>query len=650
MPLERGAQPLAAEGQRARRHLIADRDFDDLASGIDDGAVVRRLRIVERSYRNLELRALLDVGRGEASVTAQLPPLDAAWDLLVAAERLSPSSVAALLDRPQTGSWAARALRRIVTGLHDDVPLWVDLGYLHCLAVSAAISAGVRFELQVPLRRGFLHVPALGSTRIGDPEGWGVATVSSNGRSVQAVCVGQAVRLPVGSADWSAGGSASWDLPVRLRVQHRGRDLDLTLDSVDPFRSCGTTALPEFLGLTLTKHWKAQLQAAWTVLVDQNEKAALAVAESVTSLVPLPRAPRFRERSSSSADSFGGVVLSLPDDPVQFAATLVHEAQHAKLGVLLHVLPLLRDDGRELVYAPWRDDPRPVQGLFQGIFAHFGVAAFWRSRRVKATGAEAATADFEFALWRDKVSSALKLARERPEFTVLGQRFLTGMATTVAGWLNEPVAPQYGQLAELAIRDHEVAWRIHHLMPQEALVRELAAAWHAGTEPSDLPAAQPSRLVPDRTARDLDARQVLIRYWLAERGAFRRLEQAGDHVGRHVAGATVADLRLVAGRSTEALELYLGELERPAPRTAAWPGLGLALPSRDDHRSMAAARAMLTRPEYVRAVWHAVERAGWARPPVLDLAAWLGAMPVPAETEAKTSQRRDGPRRPSGPR
>jgi HEXXH motif-containing protein len=618
---QESAKP-AAERSRISHHQVSDKDFDAIAAGADDRAVLRRLRMAERSYRHLALRAVLDVARRQPSAIAPLPPLDTAWDLLVAAEQTDPASVAPVLDRPQTGGWVSRVLRRMLGGLHDDVPLWVDLGYLHCLAVSAAIRAGARFELEVPLRRGILHIPTLGSTRIGEFEVWSVAAVSSDGRSAHAVSSGCTVRIPAGPDR----GSAHWDFPIRLRAEHRGRQLAVHLDSVDPFRGFAVPALPEKLDVAVTKHWEALLQSAWTHLVEQDERAALALAEGVLSLVPLPRAERFRERSASSGDSFGSIVLSLPDTPAQFAATLVHEAQHVKLGVLLHLFPLVRDDGRELVYAPWRDDPRPLQGLLQGIFAHFGVAGFWRTYRNTASGAEAAAAHFEFALWRRRVRGALILARKRAEVTALGQRFLTGIETTIMGYLAEPVPPPYADLAELADRDHLAGWRIHHLTPPEALVRSLAGAWREGADPGAVPAPGPSRLTRDGAVRDLDTRAVLIRYWLADRATFRQLERSGQ-VDRHVTGATSADLHLIAGRADAARGLYLAQLGTPVPGAAAWTGLGLALLSGADRRSAAAARALLARPELVRAVSRAVEGAGGGRPPILDLAAWLGELP-----------------------
>ncbi|MFD7879472.1 HEXXH motif-containing putative peptide modification protein [Streptomyces sp. NPDC059766] len=36
------------------------------------------------------------------------------------------------------------------------------------------------------------------------------------------------------------------------------------------------------------------------------------------------------------------------------------------------------EEGTELRYAPWRDDPRPVDGRFKGVCAFLAVVGFWR--------------------------------------------------------------------------------------------------------------------------------------------------------------------------------------------------------------------------------------------------------------------------------
>lgn len=66
--------------------------------------------------------------------------------------------------------------------------------------------------------------------------------------------------------------------------------------------------------------------------------------------------------------------LSLPPRvqrrmPLNSWSTLVHEFQHIMLGGVLHVAPVHCAVQRQRSYAPWRDDPRPLGGLLQGVYA-----------------------------------------------------------------------------------------------------------------------------------------------------------------------------------------------------------------------------------------------------------------------------------------
>jgi uncharacterized protein len=79
--------------------------------------------------------------------------------------------------------------------------------------------------------------------------------------------------------------------------------------------------------------------------------------------------------------------VALPEDGETLALLLIHEFQHVKPGAMLDLFELCDPvaAGR-LFYAPWRDDPRPVEALLQGTYAHVGVTDYWRARRHRAEG------------------------------------------------------------------------------------------------------------------------------------------------------------------------------------------------------------------------------------------------------------------------
>ncbi|ONH35515.1 MULTISPECIES: HEXXH motif domain-containing protein [Protofrankia] len=138
----RPAPPVAAARSGPGTHRLSARDVDALSLGAIDPDIVRRLVDAEISYRRIAFRALLDFLRDQPAQSGPLTSAEVAWDLLVEVERRDPAAVRTVLDRPFAGAWAARLLRRLRARPHDDVPLWVDVGYLHAMAAAAAVRAG----------------------------------------------------------------------------------------------------------------------------------------------------------------------------------------------------------------------------------------------------------------------------------------------------------------------------------------------------------------------------------------------------------------------------------------------------------------------------------------------------------------------------
>jgi HEXXH motif-containing protein len=152
--------------------------------------------------------------------------------------------------------------------------------------------------------------------------------------------------------------------------------------------------------------------------------------------------------------------MSLPPDPVTCAVTLAHEVQHLKLGALLDLVTLAEaDDGRRY-YAPWRDDPRPLQGLLQGTYAYLGVTGFWwRQRRLPNAPRNA---DAEFARWREATELAAETLRSSGRLTRAGLDFVSEMSRTLETWYEEPVSGGAMTLARDAAEAHLARWQSAH--------------------------------------------------------------------------------------------------------------------------------------------------------------------------------------------
>ncbi len=564
-----------------RPHRLPLRSVDQLARGGGDDAILTLLRDGQFSARLAALRALLEL----ASDRSFLLGLGDAWDLLVVVQRKSPELAREVLLLPQVGVWLTDLLRRLRGTVESAEPLWADVGYLRCVAVAAAHRCDLDFSLEVPVSRGLVSLPSLGVATIAGVRPWDVARADNRSGRLSLSCGGRTVRVPE-DENWS---------PVR-RIGAGG--FTPLLDDVEPHRDFRAQAEPQRLADSDVARWADALAEAWTLL---GAEYANALAALVSTIVPVPPVDA-KLYSGSSADACGAVLMSEPSDSAAFAEALAHEVQHTKLAALATMEPLCAVGGSARCYAPWRDDPRPVSGLFQGVYAFLGVVDFWRERR---TAAASERADFEFAYWCGQTTQAARFLRECRELTTLGRRFATVMAARLAQWSGIRVGARPRREARLAALDHRATWRARHLTPDPDAVRLLADSWLDG-KPRPGGALPQSALTPRPTSPP--ARTELRRLRLQAPAEF------ADHAVT-VPAATAADLLHVKGEQEAAARLYATDIGARPDDVPAWVGLGLSDP---------AARAVLRVPEVVLALHAEILRRTGSVPDPRAVAAWVG--------------------------
>ncbi|MGM9469252.1 HEXXH motif domain-containing protein [Streptomyces murinus] len=604
-------------GEHLPYHRLSAAGLRTLAAGEGDGAVIAELLRAERSRRLLLLRALRNGASRDDTGPDGTDAFAQGWDLLERAQRNAPEVCEDLLMSPNTGMWVSLAVRRIRGRVYEDAPHWVVMGHLAALAAAAAVRAGLEFDITVPVRRGLVPLPTLGCAVLPDPEPWGTARVTGRDGRVRVTSASGVVEVPADpdrrEPDW---------IPVRrTTLGSGGRAKPLVLEELDPYRTFPRPSEPSLLSPAEAAYWESSLAKAWEVLLRDEPESTEAMRRGLMSVAPTPMRERFRPHSSTAGDAFGGVTASRPDDVAQLAATLVHEFQHTKLGGLMHLEPLTEppadpETPEPLLYAPWRDDPRPLGGLLQGIYAFFGVTRFWRAHRHTADPAYVPLAHFEFALWRAQVWGTLNTVSGHERLTSVGRYVVERLTERCAGWLTEEIPTTPLRLAEEAAADHHARWRAHHLRPPAKAVEEAVLAWQQGADkPPSALTAEPL-LVPDSGVRFSDSTAVLARHHLSDPdGAWRR---PGG-----VDGADPAEVRLLHGEHAEARAAFTDRLSAKGAPASAWPGLGRALAADPVHR--AAADLLRRHPERARAVQDALEAKTGRRADPVRLAAWLGA-------------------------
>ena len=411
-------------------HRLPRDVFAALASGGGGHDAVRELAAAEFSKHVILLRGVLTAAKDNKQY--QLARIG--YDLLAAAWRENRVAAEKVIRYPSVGAWARRTIQACRSG--SAIP-GAEPGGMRVVGAAAAIHSGLAAEIEVAVTDGLVMLPSLGGAMV-------------PGRAAIVRCDnGHAEVGPVHIPRYPYQDAPGWFGLRRVRAG----SLDVLIDDLDPLR------MPDAPGLAprlTAEPWDAPLQQAWTVLERGHPVVAAEIAAAVSAIVPRSQPPT-GAASTTSQEAFGAIAMSLPPDPVSCAETLVHETQHLKLAALLDIINLtLPDDGRRY-YAPWRDDPRPLGGLFQGTYAYLGVTQFWRRQRQLAGSQR--RADAKYARLRAAVALAVETLRSSRRLTSAGLDFVNGMARTLELWQDEPVPAQLEAEARRAADSHLAQWQ-----------------------------------------------------------------------------------------------------------------------------------------------------------------------------------------------
>jgi uncharacterized protein len=377
-------------------------EFATVAAGYGSAAAIG---VLARNQAVLQRDLLALVGREGPQQDRRFTE---AWDLFAALSVRSPEAVAAVLAHPYTRVWAVNLLLDLRRGEASPV----DVHHLEALAASAAIRAGHDAHVSVQVRDGVAPLPGFGALAAGS---------------------GDRVRFRADALH-----EAGLLQPMR-QVDAAG--LRIAIEDTDPYRDCHGHPTGR-LSAAEADSWARALPRAIAYLDEHLPEFAPGLRAGLSTVMPMHSPADGAQRSATARNAFGAVGLALPDDPALLALLLVHEFQHVKLGALLDIAELCdAQDSEPRYYAPWRSDPRPLEGLLQGVYAHIAVVDFWRVRRTQLTGAERDAAQLQFARWRLHTADGVDQLLKAGSLTELGRRLTEAMEHTLEPWLREEVDP-----------------------------------------------------------------------------------------------------------------------------------------------------------------------------------------------------------------
>lgn len=390
-------------------HSLSLTHFDELAAGYGSSAAIRSLAAAQSSQRRALLAAVrrADAARPGSQASAH------GWQAI---RTLPSAALDVLLADPYLRVWAAACGQSVQRAE----------GHPAEAALSAVARTGGRLTLPVPFRRGpegtAIHLPGLGrlllragSTRQALEEV--TVSASDGGITVEGRRLGR--DQPPDGMIWQ-------------ELRHLSADgLEVALDDIDPSRDCyGYQPLPR-LSEAEFRRWEEMFAQAWRLVRSDHPGYAQGIAAGLTTVTPLRPSSPDADVSATSRHAFGAVGIALPRSAEDLALLLIHEYQHVKLGAMLDMFDLLDGSDGRRYRVEWRTDPRPLDAVIQGAYAHLAVADVWRIRaRGDATAASPASARRSLAeadKWRAAVLKALDTVAGTGSLTALGHRFVRGL-------------------------------------------------------------------------------------------------------------------------------------------------------------------------------------------------------------------------------
>ena len=125
--------------------------------------------------------------------------------------------------------------------------------------------------------------------------------------------------------------------------------------------------------------YAARLTGAVSLLRQMRPLLTEEIGLTMRTVIPLLSVDPDINLSVSAPEFFGATMVTYDSTPM-LAEALAHEYRHNLLNAITEVSPLAEPEGeRQIVYSPWRDDPRPVMGLFHALFTFTEVVEVLRS-------------------------------------------------------------------------------------------------------------------------------------------------------------------------------------------------------------------------------------------------------------------------------
>ncbi|MFB8798408.1 MAG: HEXXH motif-containing putative peptide modification protein [Microcoleus sp.] len=215
----------------------------------------------------------------------------------------------------------------------------------------------------------------------------------------------------------------------------------------------------EELTPTSTIKWLSSLEEAWFWIESCSTLLASEIFMGVQSLVPVHSHAIDVHRSQTFREIPGLLILSWMSDTSVIVEALVHEYHHHKLNALLNLEPIIVEGSpEEIYYSPWRDDPRPLSGILQGIYVFQAVLELWHKiLKTDIPVLQEKRLQQKVYSAKKQLLTALKVLTTNAGFSLIGQALIEAIEENI-----DRVEPEISQIEQqqidLRLKEHQQKW------------------------------------------------------------------------------------------------------------------------------------------------------------------------------------------------
>lgn len=576
---------------------MAEKEFQeivtDLGAGRADKHMMRRFRGAHEAMTEMLVRDLRpDLALGKAALSDPLIGAHIAW----------------LWERETRGK-----VRELEVN-----------SALDSFEAANALSVGLNdFEGTVPVIDGEATIPMYGRAHFVTDKKYNLANFVIDREKVTIGSGGKKVILP---KDDLGVETKNW-LPIRQIMELPGGG-KLALDDVSPVRHDIIGKSIERLNSDEFAALQKIFREAWQILESDQSFSPHpeVIAEGLRTIVMLEK-PGDLNASLSTADSFGAIGLTKPNDSARLAETLVHEWSHNGLYGLINLLSLNEEDlynqdnSIKAYYAPWRNDPRPFEGLMQGTVAHIAIAEYFTTYAKVAPPADEIWAQMESHRWLRNTRLGIKDLSSSGNFTELGKRLMAELEKRCERLDQRHVTDEARHSAARASLDHDVSWRLRNQIPNPDAIQRLAERFRLGQHfEMEYP---PTMVVCGKGYDGLYARRRLLDLRLRS-DLFDELKAQPEVMPWYVPSATQMDSLLMTDEFSAALKAARLQIMEQRGRqwlNEAWVVYVLA--HNELHPDNEASHVLCENPHVVKAIYDLVAASSEELIDPETVASWL---------------------------